>query len=211
MRSDEIKEFDEWAVHYDEAVRREHEFPFIGYEKVLDTVFELSYASPPCRVLDLGVGTGNLARRFLDHGCLVWGIDFSAKMLDLARVKIPEARLAQGDIRDRPPEEFPPRFDLLVSGYVFHHLDLSEKVTVIARLARENCEPGSRIVLADISFQTRKALDEARVRWSKVWEEEQYWVAEEAVPACEKAGLTVHYEQVVECAGIYTLETGATP
>ena len=211
MGFEDSREFDEWAENYDEAVRSEHEFPFIGYRRVLDRVVELAGVSPPCRILDLGIGTGNLAERFLDNGCRVWGIDFSSRMLDIARVKVPTAQLAQASILDPWPEHFRGRFDLLVSAYVFHHFVLPEKIEMLTRFAREHCEIGGRIVLADLSFPTRDALDQARVRWSKVWDEEHYWVAEEAIPACERAGLHVQYEQVVECAGVFVFETSAMP
>ena len=31
---------------------------------------------PSLRVLELGIGTGNLAERFVAAGCQVWGLDF---------------------------------------------------------------------------------------------------------------------------------------
>ena len=61
---DRVQLFDRWAEHYDHSVRSAtglHE----GYCEVLDRVVQLAEARPGMRVLDLGVGTGNLARRFV--------------------------------------------------------------------------------------------------------------------------------------------------
>ncbi|MCX6093275.1 MAG: hypothetical protein NTY63_00410 [Candidatus Bipolaricaulota bacterium] len=60
--------FDTWADRYDEAVNSGVGFPFAGYEATLDRVAALATAGPGSRVLDVGIGTGNLARRFVDLG-----------------------------------------------------------------------------------------------------------------------------------------------
>ena len=64
--SERVSLFDRWAHHYDNSVTRNHEFPFDGYEQVLDRVAATSGAKPGMTVLDLGIGTGTLARRFID-------------------------------------------------------------------------------------------------------------------------------------------------
>lgn len=203
------REFDDWADRYDESVQSEDGFPFRGYHAATNRAVALAGAEPSSRILDLGTGTGNLARRFVDLGCRVWGIDFSQAMLQRARIKVPEARLAQADILGSWPEEFRGRFDRIVSGYVFHHFDLEEKVDLLARLKRDHCEHGGRIVVADISFPTKDALSRARARYADSWDEEHYWVAAEILPACERAGLAVQYEKVDELAAVYVVRTSA--
>ena len=63
-------------------------FPFDGYEEVLDRVAAAAHARPGMAVLDLGIGTGNLAARLVAQGCTVWGIDFSTEMLKRAHGKL---------------------------------------------------------------------------------------------------------------------------
>ncbi len=68
--SDRKQLFDNWAHTYDESVRSpDGTFPFDGYDHVLDTVVELAAVAAHMRVLDLGVGSGNLAARFVERGC----------------------------------------------------------------------------------------------------------------------------------------------
>jgi ubiquinone/menaquinone biosynthesis C-methylase UbiE len=62
--SDRVQLFDDWADNYDVAVT-DGEFPFDGYEQVLDEVARLADVKPQMRILDLGIGTGNLAARFI--------------------------------------------------------------------------------------------------------------------------------------------------
>jgi putative AdoMet-dependent methyltransferase len=82
-------EFDAWAAAYDESTSAATGFPFDGYNLVLDTILKQSDPIGGDTVLDLGTGTGNLAARFLDARCRVWGIDFSGEMLVRARQKLP--------------------------------------------------------------------------------------------------------------------------
>jgi putative AdoMet-dependent methyltransferase len=209
--TDESREFDEWADHYDESVSSRNDFPFRGYEAALKQVVTEAAVERPCRVLDLGIGTGNLAARFAELGCRIWGIDFSRKMLSQAKLKVPEAHLGQADLLGPWPEEFRQRFDRIVSAYVLHHFELAEKIELLVRLCRDHCAEAARIVVADISFPTMDALRQERIRSKDQWDEEQYWIADQAIPACERAGLRVRHKQVDDFAGVYVFEPRANP
>ena len=146
--------FDHWAGHYDPAAASaEDDFPFAGYELILDQVVKLADVRPAMRILDLGIGTGNLATRFLSKGCLVWGIDFSAKMLAQARARLPQVVLVQADLLDEWPLNPQEPFDRVVSAYVFHEFALETKVSLLQRIATQVLSPGGRIVIADIAFR----------------------------------------------------------
>jgi ubiquinone/menaquinone biosynthesis C-methylase UbiE len=81
------QEFDDWAATLDQDVLEYAEkFPFIGYTLVLDEVVRQAAVQPGLPVLDLGIGTGNLAGRFLTMDCPVYGLDFSSKMLAAAQL-----------------------------------------------------------------------------------------------------------------------------
>ncbi|GEM_PF-182092 len=199
--------FDRWAAHYDEAVRSADGFPFAGYEATLDRVAALARAEPGHRILDFGIGTGNLARRFVGRGCEVWGVDISSKMLALAQAKLPSVRLAHGDIAEGWPSELPKRFDRIVSAYVFHHFDPPTKIKQLSWLLGEHCAEGGQIVIGDVSFTTGRALCDAKRAWRRRFDpEEHYWVAEDATGACEEAGMTTTYEQSSPCAGVYVVQ-----
>jgi putative AdoMet-dependent methyltransferase len=209
-RSEEARLFDEWADRYDETVRSSHGFPFDGYDATLARVAALADVEGYHRVLDLGIGTGNLATRLADSGCEIWGLDISPKMLRAAQAKLPRARLVQGDVTAGWPSDLPERFDRMVSAYVFHHFDLDAKVELLTRLVRGHCSPGGRVVVGDISFPTASKLLEAGREWGQLMDpEEYYWIADEAIDTCEQAGLRVEYEEVSAFAGVFLLEDGA--
>jgi cyclopropane fatty-acyl-phospholipid synthase-like methyltransferase len=203
--------FDEWAQTYDQDLQGalpDH-FPFAGYAQALESIWQKAGAAAGDSVLDLGVGTGNLARLFLGSGCRVQGADFSSAMLAKTAAKFPELALAQVDLTaDEWPAPLEQRFDHIVSNYVFHEFPLPVKLRILERLAAKHLAAGSSIVIGDISFPTTADLNRVKTEQSDEWEEEFYWVEVEARAALEAAGWTVDYEQLSFCAGVYVLSRG---
>ncbi len=106
-------------------------------------------------ILDLGVGTGETARRVLDEypkACLL-GVDESRAMLAAAEQALdrPCARFELRRLEDPPP---PGPFDLLVSALAVHHLDEAGKARLFAQL-HHRLRPGGRFVLADVVIPER--------------------------------------------------------
>ena len=218
MDNERVQLFDEWAETYDQSVVDYVGFPFEGYVDVLDTIASLARVEPGMSVLDLGIGTGQLAERFLRLGCTVWGLDFSVKMLAAARAKFPTIELIKADLLGDWPVARGQLFDRIVSGYVLHELDPGSKVRLIRRLARDHLAPGGRMVIGDISFPTVAARDDAQRRWQGTWDDakqdwrgslwdtsEHYWAADEAAESLSTIDVHVEYAQVSFCAGVYVI------
>lgn len=132
---------------YAETVRAE----IPAYEKFQDLVVLAAYAEwRSGRVLELGTGTGETARRLLDRleEVELVSVDESAEMLAEAARALPSDRvkLVQGRLQDPLPAG---PFDLVVSALAIHHLDDHEKPSLFARV-RDALGPGGRFVLADV-------------------------------------------------------------
>ncbi len=213
------KLFDGWAETYDESVGARSGFPFEGYERVLDLIAELAQVEAGMEVLDLGIGTGNLAGRLLDRGCSVRGLDFSLKMLARVHAKYPQVELVKADIKGDWPIDVDRHFDRVVSAYVLHEFDLESKVKLLRKLVCNHLVEGGRAVVGDISFPSRTARDEAEKLFTSTWDEvkrdwrsglwdedEHYWAADETIEALAAVGLTARYVQVSFCGGVYVVE-----
>jgi putative AdoMet-dependent methyltransferase len=198
-------DFDAWAETYDQSIREYSVFPFAGYEKVLDTVVSQAAPRPGISVLDLGTGTANLALRFDQLGCELTCTDFSKLMLEKARAKLPKAHFVLHDLRAEWPKELDRRFDRIVSAYVFHHFELEQKARLCRELTTRHLLPSGKLVIADLSFPSQATLDIFKQTIAN-WEDEFYWLADEAQVAFAKVGLGVEYLQVSPCAGVYIMQ-----
>jgi tRNA (cmo5U34)-methyltransferase len=131
---------------YLELMRRE----VPAYPRLQEELVSASAPPGARRVLDLGTGTGETARRVLDAhpGAVLLGIDASADMLAAARTALAgrSADLRVARLEDRLP---PGPFDLVVSALAVHHLGASDKRELFARVAG-TLAPGGRLVLADV-------------------------------------------------------------
>jgi tRNA (cmo5U34)-methyltransferase len=120
-----------------------------AYERLQDAAAEAT-GSGAARILELGTGTGETARRVLarhPEGRLL-GIDASATMLEAAQGVLDAARveLRVGRLEDPLP---PGPFDVVVSALCVHHLDGPGKAALFRRVAAVLAH-GGRFVLADV-------------------------------------------------------------
>ena len=200
--------FDDWAKHYDQSIQTGGSFPLTGYEQVLNEEFSAADALPGLKVLDLGIGTGNLASLFIDAECSIWGLDFAANMLVKAKEKLPQAVLVQADLLGDWPPSLDQRFDRIVSAYVLHEFPLSEKMHLIRRLIDRHLAVDGRIVIGDVAFPSIRVREQAREKWASQWDEEEYyWAADETAKAGNSVGLHIAYEQISRCGGVFVFKS----
>lgn len=148
--------FDEWSHSYDETVTGhdpEYEEVFIDYDKILSTVAEKSTGT----VLEFGVGTGNLTARLNNKGLNVFGIEPSEGMRAIAKQKLKNITILDGDFLEFP--QIDAKIDTIVSTYAFHHLTDEEKDKAIRKYSNLLNE-GGRILFADTVFPTEEAKQE---------------------------------------------------
>jgi putative AdoMet-dependent methyltransferase len=200
------KLFNDWAATYDHSVINTDDFPFAGYEQVLDEIVRQSHVQTDSLVLDVGTGTGNVAKRFVAEGCTVWGIDFSLEMIVQAQAKVPQATFVQTDILGSWPDAVNQTFDVIVAAYVLHEFDDVTKLQFIRRLLQHHLPPMGRIVIGDIAFTTTQAREQAHQQLKNQWDEdEHYWAADEMLELSKDVGLEAEYLQVSWCAGVFVI------
>jgi tRNA (cmo5U34)-methyltransferase len=119
------------------------------YDAFQDAVADAGASVRAQRILDLGTGTGETARRVLGRhpGARLVGIDASERMLAIARAVLgPEAELLPARLEDPLPDG---PFDLAVSALAVHHLGREGKADLAGRV-RAVLAPGGALVVGDV-------------------------------------------------------------
>jgi len=139
-----------WQYHFDasgytDAIRAD----LPAYDALQDEVAGATGAGAR-RILDLGTGTGETARRVLalHADAFLVGIDENERMLALAQAELPAERveLRVGRLEEPLPEG---PFDLVTSALCVHHLDGAGKVDLFGRV-RDALVPGGLFVMGDV-------------------------------------------------------------
>lgn len=199
------KGFDLWADGYDKTVGVSDEgntYPFAGYKNVLGTIYKTIMEKKNAVVLDIGFGTGTLTTKLYENGCNIYGQDFSARMIELAFQKMPNAHLYQGDFTQGLVEPLQAQnYDFIVATYSLHHLTDEQKVCFL-RMLRDHLNPGGQVLIGDVAFENRSQLEQCRKDVGDEWDDDEiYFVVDEL----KKYLPTLGFTRVSYCAGILSL------
>lgn len=134
---------------YDAAIRR-----FIpGYEEMLRRAAREVLKGAPRRVLDLGAGTGALARELLRRSdtVVVEALDLDPEMLALARSRLREwsdrVRYREGSFDAELPHA-----DAITASLALHHLPTLEAKRAVFRRIHRALPPGGLFANADVTM-----------------------------------------------------------
>jgi tRNA (cmo5U34)-methyltransferase len=125
------------------------------YDELQDAVAAATEGVQATRILDLGIGTGETARRVLamhERAHMV-GIDVSETMMDEARRILPRERVELHVARLQEPLPSGP-FELVISALAVHHLDARGKRVLFGRVA-DVLTDGGVFVLGDVVVPDR--------------------------------------------------------
>lgn len=148
--------FNSWAKSYDDDVKKDNGELKIykNYELILQSVYDLveELNRKNSKILEIGVGTGNLASKFLNNNYEIVGIDQSIEMLSVAKEKYPRLKVRLGEFLKIPYDN--KSFDIIISTYAFHHLNESEKCIAIEEILRVLKDNGV-IIIGDLMFESK--------------------------------------------------------
>ncbi len=198
------KGFDTWSGEYDESIERHSKgYPFEAYYNVLSYVQGLVKLDEEVKILDIGIGTGLLTKELYKKGAKIYGIDFSKKMLEIAKIKMPKGIFYCCDFKSGLPKELKEeKFDYIVSSYAIHHINEDEKVEFIKELKNRLKEKG-KIIIADVAFETKEKMNECKRISGKHWDDDEYYIILEDIKRkMNNLNLDIKYTQISSCAGV---------
>jgi ubiquinone/menaquinone biosynthesis C-methylase UbiE len=142
-----------------------------GFLAIRDRILELAEPRRDDLVVDLGAGTGLLARALAPRVQELVAVDISERML----ARLDDAAAADGlhnletvvaDLRRLPLDD--ESATLVVSNYAFHHLHDTGKELALAE-ARRILRPGGRLVICDMMFSLSLDARDRRLVGQKVF------------------------------------------
>lgn len=199
--------FDLWADGYDKAVRISDEsnnFPFAAYKDVLNTVYNI-VREKMGSLLDIGFGTGVLTKKLYDDGYDITGIDFSERMIEIAKEKMPKAGLIWHDITGGLPESLcNVKFDWIISTYAMHHLTDEQKKDFIYELIG-HLNPGGLVVIGDIAFLNKEEMEKAKITAGDEWDDEEHYIIADEFKKM-LPDLVIDFDKKSFCSGVLTVK-----
>jgi ubiquinone/menaquinone biosynthesis C-methylase UbiE len=125
------REYDDWYLG--EGLFGQRERP--GWEQAVRALERAIGKLPPATTLDVACGTGFLTRYLPGQ---ITALDQSARMLEIARERVPNATLVQGDALELPFADG--SFERVFTGHFYGHLEQGERLAFLSearRVARE--------------------------------------------------------------------------
>lgn len=198
--------FNLWADEYDKTVQLSEEnnlYPFAGYKEILNVIFNEVMQKSNSEVLDIGFGTGVLTSKLYANGQQIDGVDFSSKMIAIAQSIMPNANLIEWDIsKGLPPEILGKKYDSIISTYALHHLTDKEKGEFIANL-RPLLKKDGKILIGDISFETREKLNKCRQDSIEYWDDDEFYFVYEEISSL--LGNKCEFYPISHCGGVFII------
>ncbi len=166
--------------------------------ELLDRLAARGIARPGARVVDLGTGTGSLARLFAEHGCVVTGVDIAAALLEQARRLDREAGVEVTYVEAPAEATGLPGggFDVVSAGQCWHWFDRPAAAREVARLL----VGGGAVVIPHFDWLPIKgnvvaATEQIILRYTPTW------------PFADRAGLYPQWLVDLQSAGFTGIET----
>ncbi len=140
--------------------------------ELFDRLASLGIGCAGQRILDVGTGTGTMARQLAQRGAEVIGLDRSAELMGQARELDREAGVHVDYVQGRAEDSGLPSesLDVVTAGQCWHWFERSRAAREMRRLLR----PGGRIVIAHFDWipvagnvveATEKLIEEFSPEW----------------------------------------------
>lgn len=201
------KGFDLWAEEYDDCVRKTEEsgkYPFAGYKKILNNIFNIILETPNLKILDIGFGTAPISSVLYEKGYEIWGQDFSKKMLEVAQNKMPEAHLFLKDFSEGLDSKIKEnKFDFIIATYCLHHiLDNSQRVEFIKDMLKLLAKSG-KLLIGDVMFQNMIEREECKKDAKEEWDDMENYII---IDQIKEIFPNIKFEKYSYCAGLLSIE-----
>ena len=161
----------------------------------------ISFLKPNGAVLDVGCGAGEKSKYLINKGLNVTGIDFSEKMIEIARREVPGGRFFVADIKDT--KTVTGMFDGIFMQAVLLHIPKNEVMAVLEKLNRKLKSSGCIYIavkekrLGGFEEEVKKE-DDCGYPYERFF---SYFGIDEIKEYLKRLGMRVVYENIASSGG----------
>lgn len=187
---------DDDAENYDLDVLNEDHPVRKGYSALLE--YTGRQVQKNTTVIDLGCGTGNTILQ-LPECKKIYAVDVSEKMIQIAKQKLNkrnEIEYVTSDILEFV-SSFDVKVDAIVSTYVLHHLDQTEKHQSFLFM-KNLVKKGGKLIIGDLMFKNIEHEKQMRMKYPDLCEDfddEFFWNIKTDSRVLEDLGFTISKKQ----------------
>jgi 2-polyprenyl-3-methyl-5-hydroxy-6-metoxy-1,4-benzoquinol methylase len=148
-------------------------------------------------IFDVGCGPGITAKTFIENGFNVVGIDFSEKMIEIAKEKVPEGKFLVMDVEII--DKIPDLFDAIYLQNVLLHIP-KKSVEITLKKISEKLQKGGYMYISVGEKKLDGPDEEVRVDHDYGYQVERffsYFTQEEIKAYCANADLDIVFFEVV--------------
>ncbi|MEH7342697.1 class I SAM-dependent methyltransferase [Bacillus sp. JJ1532] len=146
-----------------------------------------------------------MTSKLYENGHQIDGLDFSSKMISIAKSKMPKANLIEWDISNGIPPEFQNnKYETIVSTYTLHHLKDEAKISFIKTLLSV-LEENGKLFIGDISFETRENLEECRRKSIDYWDHDECYFVFNEIHSSLKNDCNCEFYPLSHCGGVIVI------
>ncbi|HLC89835.1 MAG TPA: class I SAM-dependent methyltransferase [Patescibacteria group bacterium] len=163
----------------------------------------ISLLKPGSLVLDVGCGSGQKAEYLVNHGLKIVGTDFSEKMIELAKQRVPNADFFVHDLYEI--KNLPYDFDAIYANAVLLHVPKKD-VTPVIRGFISKIKPGGYLYIK--VKQIKPGQKEERMEKENDYGLDyerffSYFTLEEIIGYLKNLGLKIYYHDIELTGRIY--------
>ncbi|MDO5718890.1 MAG: class I SAM-dependent methyltransferase [Tissierellia bacterium] len=175
-------------------------YTFAAYNKIQEFLKNRALKHRGRKALDIGIGTTDLSTELSKEGFDITGIDFSEKMTEMSREKLPESKIISWDFSNGLPNEIEgEKYNIVFCNYSIHQLEFEQQINLIKEIVEHLCDDGI-LFIADVMAKYRKELEILSKRVDDWDDEENYIVYDEIKD--ELPNLYTDYIKFSYCSGI---------
>ena len=203
------KLFDDWSSSYNESVKksdRENTYPFAGYSKIQQYIFDRCKDIVNANILEMGIGTGLMTSKLYGLEHKITGVDLSEKMIKKARDLMPLNKYILSDFNSVESKLENNGYDIIIFSYSIHHMKPINQVYILDMLRDKLSERGL-IIIGDVMTNTSKEMRQLSNQFFDIWDDEEYYPTFESyLNPVLKQHYEITFNQISFCSGVMELK-----